>query len=202
MNWDWFKAFSKDNPKFWEKYLASFEVSTSNKTRYIIFDCKTTGLNVKTDRILSIAAVAIENSQIIVGDFIEFFIQQDVSHSESIEYHRILSDPNEEKVVEAEAIIQFLEFAKNSTLVGHQISFNIEMINEVLSRLNLGTLKNQYMDIDLMHKKLIDDVSDHIIPLDELCRIYKISKKGRHTASGDTYITALLFLKLKKKLKI
>jgi DNA polymerase-3 subunit epsilon len=35
-----------------------------------------------------------------------------------------------------------------------------------------------------------------------LCDIYKIRKSDRHTASGDAFITALLFLKLKKKLEI
>ena len=201
MNWDWFKTFSKENPKFWENYLASFETSL-NDEKYIVFDCETTGLNLETDRILSIGAVAIEKNQVIVNDFMEIFLQQDVFNSDSIEYHGILKDGKEEKFVEAEAVIQFLKFTKNATLVGHNINFDIEMINESLNRLNLGTLKNQYMDIGLMHQKLIDEPSEETISLDELCKLYKVKKNGRHTASGDAYITALLFLKLKKKLNI
>ncbi|WP_430400708.1 3'-5' exonuclease [Flavobacterium sp.] len=201
MNWDWFKKFSKENPKFWENYLSSFETPL-NDEKYIVFDCETTGLNSETDRILSIAAVSIKNNQIIVSDFMEIFLQQEVFNSNSVEYHGILKDGKEEKFVEAEAVIQFLKFAKNATLVGHQINFDIEMINEALSRLSLGTLKNQYMDIGLMHQKLIDDTTLESISLDELCNIYKVKKNGRHTASGDAYITAILFLKLKKKLSI
>lgn len=87
-------------------------------------------------------------------------------------------------------------------MVGHHVSFDIEMINQALNRMNLGTLKNEYMDTDIMYQKLKHFPQDQHTSLDELCDIYKIKKSDRHTASGDAYITALLFLKLKRKLDI
>jgi DNA polymerase-3 subunit epsilon len=202
MTFNWFKKIVKDHPKFWETYLTYFDENQDKKKRFVVFDCETTGLDYRTDRILSIGAVAIENNQIIVGDFMEVFLLQDVFKAESVPIHGILKEGKEEKIVEAEAIIRFLEFIKNATLVGHHVDFDIEMINQGLARLEVGKLKNQAMDTDVMYQKLKYLPQEQLSSLDELCDIYKIRKSDRHTASGDAFITALLFLKLKKKLEI
>ena len=202
MTFNWFKKIVKDHPKFWETYLTYFDENQSIKKRFVVFDCETTGLDYRTDRILSIGAVAIENNQIIVGDFMEVFLLQDVFNAESVPIHGILKEGKEEKIVEAEAIIRFLDFIKDATLVGHHVDFDIEMINQDLARLEVGKLKNQAMDTDVMYQKLKYLPQEQLSSLDELCDIYKIRKSDRHTASGDAFITALLFLKLKKKLEI
>lgn len=202
MKFNWFKKIVKDYPKFWETYLSCFDENESKTKRYVVFDCETTGLDYKSDRILSIGAVAIQNDKIIVGDFMEVFLQQDIFKPESVPIHGILKEGKEEKIVEAEAIIRFLEFIKDATLVGHHVAFDIEMINQALDRLNVGTMKNQAMDTDVMYQKLKYLPYEQHASLDELCDIYKIKKSDRHTASGDAFITALLFLKLKKKFEI
>ena len=202
MTFNWFKKIVKDHPKFWETYLTYFDENQDKKKRFVVFDCETTGLDYRTDRILSIGAVAIENNQIIVSDFMEVFLLQDVFNAESVPIHGILKEGKEEKIVEAEAIIRFLDFIKDATLVGHHVDFDIEMINQGLARLEVGKLKNQAMDTDVMYQKLKYLPQEQQSSLDELCDIYKIRKSDRHTASGDAFITALLFLKLKKKLEI
>ena len=202
MSLNWFNKIIKEHPKFWETYLTYFEENQSKEKRYVVFDCETTGLDYKSDRILSIGAVAIPNNEIIVNDYLEVFLQQDVFKAETVLIHGILREGKEEKIVEAEAVIRFLEFVKDATLVGHHVDFDIEMINQSLARLDLGKLKNQSMDTDIMYQKLKYLPYEQHTSLDELCTIYKIKKSDRHTASGDAFITALLFLKLKRKLEI
>ena len=202
MKFNWFKKIVKDYPKFWETYLSYFDGNQNKPNRYVVFDCETTGLDYKSDRILSIGAVAIQNNQIIVGDFMEVFLQQDVFKAESVPIHGILREGKEEKIVEAEGVIRFLDFIKDATLVGHHVDFDIEMINQALNRLDVGKLENQAMDTDVMYQKLKSLPQEQLSSLDDLCDIYKIKKSDRHTASGDAFITALLFLKLKRKLEI
>lgn len=202
MSLNWFNKIIKEHPKFWETYLTYFEENQSKEKRYVVFDCETTGLDYKSDRILSIGAVAIQHNEIIVNDYLEVFLQQEVFKAETVPIHGILREGKEEKIVEAEAVIRFLEFVKDATLVGHHVDFDIEMINQSLARLDLGKLKNQSMDTDIMYQKLKYLPYEQHTSLDELCTIYKIKKSDRHTASGDAFITALLFLKLKRKLEI
>jgi DNA polymerase-3 subunit epsilon len=75
------------------------------------------------------------------------------------------------------------------------------MINAALQRLNCGRLKNEALDIDVMHRKL-NDINDKLFSLEELCEIYKIPLSDRNSPSEDAYKIALLFLKLKSRLGI
>jgi hypothetical protein len=47
------------------------------------------------------------------------------------------------------------------------------MINVALEKMNCGRLKNEALDIDIMHRKLLD-INNKEFSLDELCTIYKI----------------------------
>lgn len=200
MKWP-FKNIIKEYPPFWKTYLSYFE-EKNNERRYVVFDSETTGLDTHNDRILSIGAVAIIGNQIVVNDYFQVLISQEIFNAATVPIHGILKEGNLPKISEQEAVIHFLNFIKNATLVGHHIAFDIEMINEALDRMDAGRLKNQYMDTDIMYQKWKHFPEEQHTSLDELCSVFNIRKTDRHTATGDAYITALLFLKLKRKLGI
>ncbi|ESU24880.1 hypothetical protein FEDK69T_04340 [Flavobacterium enshiense DK69] len=198
---DWLKG--KGDPTFWKVYLDNFEKEITNTpTRYVIFDCERTGLDWKKDTILSIGCIGITNDQIEINDFFEIFIENknDKRQNEAVE--KLFKSHSNEAVSETEAMIQFLGHIKNATLVGHSTNLDIEMINQALKRMNLGKIKNNILDINVMYQRFKNLPEDEHHTLEELCDLFKIRKSHRHTASNDAYITALLFLKLKKKLKM
>ncbi|KOS05232.1 DNA polymerase III subunit epsilon [Flavobacterium akiainvivens] len=200
MAFDWITGGSL--PQFWKNYTSFFEDDNNAlQKKYVVFDMDATGLDWKEDVILSIVALGVDGDAINVGEFIEIYIQQDKYTSNSIAAQGIVNN-GAEKVVEAEAMIQFLNFAKDAVLVGHNVNLDIEMINQALKRLGLGRLKNQFMDTNVLYQKLKDLPDGTKTGLDEICDALKIDKNERNTISGNTYSTALAFIKMKKKLDI
>lgn len=198
---NWFTY--KNHPEFWKNYLKKFkqkQPKSIQTTRFVVFDTETTGLDFAKDRILSIGAIAINNEIIEVSDSFEIYLKQDEFNTETVEIHGLLKYGHLKKNSEEEAIEQFIEFLGNSVLVGHHTAFDVEMINASLKRMNLSKLKNKTIDTGILYKKL-EGKKDELYNLDVLCDEFNIPKHDRHTASGDAFITALLFLKIISKLK-
>lgn len=194
---DWLKI-NKDHPEFWKNYLQKFE---NKSKRFVVFSTETTGLNIEKDVILSIGAIGIDDGKIIVKDSFDIAINQEKFDPEVAIKNGILNT-SEEKVSQAEAISSFINFIGNATLIGHRINFDIEMINQALDKIQAGRLKNDALDVEIMYQKWQLLAEDKQFSIDELATTFKISKSDRHTASGDAYITALIFLKLKQRLKL
>lgn len=197
----WFRKTGGKKPAFWENYLVHFQ-SKKASNKFVVFDCETTGLHPRKDVVLSIGAVVVEENTIEVQKSFEIFIAQDFYDEKSTPIHGILKEGKAEKVLEIEALIQFLNIIENHTLVGHHVRFDIKMINNILDKNGLGNLKNESMDTDAMYQKLNQWQEDQHSSLDELCQKFKIKMHDRHTALGDAYLTALVFLKLKNRLQI
>ena len=193
---DWIKNINKDYPEFWKLYLAKF---ASKSKRLVVLSTETTGLNPAKDVILSFGAIGVVNDTILIGDNFEVVIlQYKYLHDHGLS-NEFLIESKQTKLAEPQAIQAFVDYIGNAVLVGHRIHFDIEMINEVLDKMQCGRLKNEALDIEIMHRKLLD-INDKMFSLDELCKVYKITQNERVTASDDAYSIALLFLKLKSRL--
>ena len=183
-------------PQFWKSYLSLFEDTSGQERekRFVVFDLEASGSDAKEGLILSIAAMGIKGSAISIGDFFEVQLHHNVIPKKGN------AAADTDTVVEAEAVIRFLKFAADATLVSHSSNLDIEMINNALKRLDLGRLKNDFMDINVLYQKWKGLGDDHVATFDEMCQALHIDKSDRHTAAGNAYTAALIFLKLKKKL--
>ncbi|MFD2602854.1 3'-5' exonuclease [Flavobacterium suzhouense] len=200
MAFDWLTG--NNLPQFWKNYVSLFDNDEGNiEKRYVVFDMETTGQDWKEDVILSIGAIGLSNNSIAVGDFFEVVLFQEKFTTQPTSQKTVIKE-SAEKVVEAEAMIRFLNFIKDSTLVGHNINLDIEMLNLALKRLDLGRVRNQFMDTNVLYQRWKNLPEDSQSSLDEVCDMLKVKKNEMHTASGNAYITSLIFLKLRNKLGI
>lgn len=191
---DWLKNTNK-YPDFWKAYLAKFETKSN---RYVILNTETTGLNPKKDVILSFGALGVIDDVIKIGDNFEVVIlQYKYLHDNGLS-NEFLIESTLTKLAEYPAVQELVEYIGNAVLVGHRIHFDIEMINDVLEKMECGKLKNEALDIEIMHQKFMD-VSKQFT-LDDLIKHYKLPQAERNTTSDDAYSIALLFLKLKTRL--
>lgn len=193
---DWIKNINKEYPDFWKLYLAKFETKSN---RYVVLSTETTGLNPKKDVILSFGAIGIIDDTIRIGDNFEVVIlQYKYLHDNGLS-NEFLIDSKLTKLAEPIAIQSLVDYIGNAVLVGHRIHFDIEIINDVLEKMECGKLKNEALDIEIMHQKLFD-ITNKSFSLDDLIKHYKIMQNERNSASDDAYSIALLFLKLKSRL--
>lgn len=200
---NWFKRNSY--PTFWEDYSSHFKQVQKQELdviRFVVFDTETTGLNPKQDFILSIGCVAIKQMKIKVSDQLECYLEQDQFSPDTAKIHGLLKEGHLFKISENEAIMQFLNYIKSAVLVAHHAAFDVAMVNASLNRVGLPKLKNKVLNTGHLFQKTKLDTSKLHFSLDELSKRFNIPLHDRHTASGDAYITALLFLKLISKLSL
>jgi DNA polymerase-3 subunit epsilon len=191
------KFFNKEYPEFWKNYTDSFK---NPATKYVVISMETSGLDTEKDVIMSIAATSVIDNRIIIKDSFEIFIIHK-RHTELDIDNDFISVSKIEKVFENNAIETLLNYLGNSILIGHRVDFDIEMLNEALSRMKLGTIRNEAFDIEAMFNK-IKDTNEKKYSLEEMSTALKISLSERNSVADDAYTIALLFLKMKDKLGI
>ena len=191
------KLFHKEYPEFWKKYTESFK---NPATKYVVISMETSGLDTEKDVIMSIAATSIIENRILLKDSFEIFIQHNKPLDSSLD-NEFITVSKVEKVSEEVAIETLINYIGNSILIGHRIDFDIEMLNNALSRLKLGKLKNEAYDIEAMFNK-IADTNEKKYALEEMSTSLNMTISNRNSVADDAYSIAILFLKLKNKLGI
>lgn len=191
---------------FWKKEENLFdEHITIEETRFVVLDTETTGFDYENDRILCIGALVLQNGIINIQDSFELYIEQDHYDKSTAQIHGILKAFVIQRPSELEALQQFLTFLGDSIIIAHHTVFDVTMINKALERNGLPELSNKRLDTAILYKNTL--IKSHLFErkdhytLDDLADKFDISKKDRHTALGDAYITAIAFLKIVKKLK-
>ncbi len=176
-----------------------------DECRFVVLDTETTGFDYENDRILCIGALTLQNKQIDVKNNFEHYMDQEHFDNSSVQIHGILKRDVLHHRTELQVLELFLDYLGDAVMIAHHASFDITMINKALERNNLPKLTNRVFDTGILYKRTLIqsylfERKDHY-SLDDLADKFDISKKDRHTALGDAYITAIAFLKIIKRLR-
>ncbi|WP_316874282.1 3'-5' exonuclease [Ralstonia edaphi] len=101
---------------------------------WVALDCETTGLNVRTDEIISIGAVRIVGNRILTSECLELLIRpQGEMRPESICVHRLRNRDLDSGVSIEQAVHTLLHFIGSRPLVGYYLEFDVAMLNRVVT---------------------------------------------------------------------
>jgi DNA polymerase-3 subunit epsilon len=195
-------------PAFIARYRACFEDTWTGDTsidavRFVVLDSETTGLNPRVDRLITVGAVAVRNSEILVEDSFDALIKVDWN-TDAVTVHGVTRDQSVRGVDETVALERFLDYLKDGVIVGHHIGHDIDTIDTALERHWGVRLMNRSLDtMDLTLHLERDGAFAGRPPirqftLDGLCAMFGVIPHDRHTASGDAFITAQVFLRLER----
>ena len=108
-------AIGRENLRSLE-HLSLFQPARSYS--YVVVDLETTGLDVKSDRVLNIGAFRIKSGRIHMGDMFNIFVnpERDIP-SAAIKVHGIVPDMVKDATTTGEAMDEFLAFLGHDIMV-------------------------------------------------------------------------------------
>jgi len=167
---------------------------------FCIIDTETTGLEVRSgDKIISFAGVKVKSFKLLDAIFDQLIDPERDVPSSSSKIHGIYQKDivGKPKIREIEHDIS--NFISNCTIVGHNIQFDQDFVETIIpySELALKFKLNPILDTFSLAISLFPDLESH--ELSDLCKTFKIKPEIRHTALGDSIMTANLFVILARE---
>ena len=178
--------------------------------RFVVFDTETTGLDLSTNKLLSIAGVAVSGAEVSLRDRFDVVVaQSDVGGADAAVVHGMISGDLSGGMPEDEAAAAFLGYVGDAVLVAHHAAFDVRMLQKAIEGYRGARVWSAAVDTAQLARRVevgpmssseargADDREAY--RLDSLVRRYDIEVPERHTAAGDALATALLFQRLLKK---
>jgi DNA polymerase-3 subunit epsilon len=184
-------------PEFWKNYLSKFKEKSN---RYVAISIESSGLNSSKDVILAFSAITIANDKIAIKEAIELYVSYSKTEFDSDQNEFVLVSKLE-KTNEREAMERIVAYIGNATLIGYKVNRDIDLLNASLAKFECGQLKNEALDIEIMFNKFKDTIEKKYT-LEDMCKAMAVPLMDRTSAADDSFLIALLFLKLKTILKI
>ncbi|SCK29255.1 DNA polymerase-3 subunit epsilon [Variovorax sp. HW608] len=173
---------------------------------WVALDCETTGLDVRRDEIVAIAAVRIRGNRVLCSERLELLVKPErrAVSPDSVRVHGLRERDVAQGIAMDDALKQLMEFIGSRPLVGYYLEFDVAMIDRALfpmlgmglpqPKIEVSALYYEYKnrqrpvherggDIDLRFATIMSDLG--------------LPQRPAHDALNDAVMAALAFLKLR-----
>lgn len=185
------------------KRALSLDLNWEN-LRFAVVDSESTGFDPRKDRLVSIGGIGVRNGAIELED--QFAIIFPIAYNTSaVMVHGITRETAAgEGIAEPEAMARFLAWLQDAVLVGHHIRHDLALLSQAAERWHGLRLHNVVIDTFEAHEALREAGCHGTGPvqegsLDAFCRYFGLTPHDRHTALGDAFLTAQVWIRLLRK---
>ncbi len=169
---------------------------------FVAIDCETTGLNVRTDDVITVAAIKIRGNRILTSEHFEAVAHPDADmREEAIKVHRLRQSDVAQAPITWKVIPSLLRFIGGRPLVGYYIDFDVAMLDKYVLPLVGIELPNERIDVSRLYyeRKYGNAPPNTAIDLSfaAIQRDLKIPVLDQHDAFNDALMTAMMFVELR-----
>jgi len=175
---------------------------------WVALDCETTGLNVRSDEIISIGAVRIVGNRILTSERLELLVRPEKGVSpDSVRIHRLRERDVAHGLPMEEALKRLLHFIGSRPLVGYYLEFDVAMLNRALwPMLGQGLpqrkveVSGMYYDYKFRQLSAYEQQSQPHIDLRfaTMMDTLGLPLRDAHDALNDAVMAAMAFIKLRQ----
>ncbi len=172
----------------------------------VAIDCETTGLNVRTDDIISIGAVKIRGNRILTSERFERVVRPDARmRTDAIKIHHLRQVDVEHQAPIRKLLHDLLHFVGGRPLVGYYVDFDIAMLDKHILPFIGIELPNPRIDISSLYYELkYGDAPPNIsvdLSFSAILADLEIPSLPQHDAFNDALMTAMMYVTLRDKKK-
>ena len=172
--------------------------------RFVVIDTELTSLEKRTNRLLSIGAIGMRGTSIVLGEqFYRIVNPQIAIPADTVIIHQIRSHDVEGAAETSRTLDEFSRFVAGAVLVGHCATIDLQVLRKEMSQTG-HRLKSPAIDTARIHQWVLrhephsEDLPLQLEKLDlpTLVRYYDIEAENAHHALSDAFATARLWQKM------
>ena len=168
----------------------------------VAIDCETTGLNVRKDDVVTIAAIKIRGNRILTSEHFEAVVHPDSEmKTEAIKIHRLRQSDVEAAPIVWKVLPSFLRFIGSRPLIGYYVDFDVAMLDKYILPLVGIELPNERIEVSRLYyeRKYADAPPNTSVDLSfsAILKDLRIPSLSQHDAFDDALMTAMMFVQLR-----